>query len=369
MIYAPFVRKTGRCVLHLQRITNKTAIVNLFYKGLFLIILGSLGSNAFAQKGGTQAYSFLNLPNSARVAALGYNFVAIDDHDLSIALNNPSLISTEMHNDISLNFVDNYADISYGFVSYSRTFEKFGSFAATVQYIDYGTFTRTDETGEVNGEFSSNEFAPVIGWGRRLDSSFSIGANFKAIYSSFETFNSFGLAVDVAGSYHSQANGFVMSLVARNIGMQLTEYTPGNKEPLPLEIQFGLSKKLQHLPFRYSVLLTNLQKWDLTYTDPADDNIDPFTGELKEKSKAGEIADKAMRHVVIGGEFVPSKNFSVRFGYNYQRRQEMKLESKRSTVGFSWGFGFRVSRFNLSYARSAYHISGSPNIFSLGINM
>lgn len=324
---------------------------------------------SFAQKGGTQGFSFLNLPNSARVAALGYNFVAIDDNDLSIGLNNPSLINSNMHNDISLNFVDNYADISYGFASYSRTFDRLGSFAGTIQYIDYGTFIRTDETGEENGEFSGNEFAPVIGWGRRLDSSFSIGANLKAIYSSFETESAFGLAVDVAGSYYRPEKGFVMSLVARNIGAQLSEYSTGTKNKLPMEVQFGLSKKLLHLPFRYSILLTNLQKWDLTYTDPSEDNIDPFTGELKKESKVADIADKAMRHIVVGGEFVPSKNFSVRFGYNYQRRQEMKLESKKASVGFSWGFGFRVSRFNLSYARSAYHISGSPNIFSLGISL
>lgn len=343
--------------------------MNRLLKVSLLLISGLQVISASAQKGGTQGFSFLNLPNSARVAALGYNFVAIDDNDLSIGLNNPSLINPEMHNDISLNFVDNYADISYGFASYSRTFEKLGSFAGTVQYIDYGTFNRTDETGEENGQFKANEFAPVIGWGRRLDSLFSIGANIKAVYSSFEEVSAFGLAVDVAGSYFSPKSGFVMSLAARNIGAQLTEYSPGDKSPMPLEIQFGLSKKLQHLPFRYSILLTNLQKWDLTYTDPAEDNIDPFTGELKKESKAAYFMDKAMRHVVVGGEFVPSKNFSVRVGYNYQRRQEMKLESKKATVGFSWGFGFRVSRFNLSYARSAYHISGSPNIFSLGIQL
>ncbi len=340
-----------------------------FYRIVIFALIGLLTSQSFAQKGGNQAFSFLNLPNSARVAALGYNFVAIADPDLSIGLNNPSLISREMHNDISLNFVDNYADINYGFVSYSRSWDKLGSFAATVQYIDYGTFKRTDETGEELGEFAANEFAPVIGWGRRLDSSFAIGANIKGIYSSFENYNSFGLAVDVAGSYINEKGNFVISLVARNIGMQITQFNPGEKEPLPTEIQLGLSKKLAHLPFRYSILLTNLQKWDLTYSDPADDNIDPFTGEIKEKSKAEEFADKAMRHIVVGGEFLPTKNFSIRLGYNYQRRQEMKLESKRSTVGFSWGFGFRVNRFNLSYARSAYHISGSPNIFSLGINL
>lgn len=327
--------------------------------------------SAEAQIGGTSTYRFLNLPNSPRVAALGGNFVAIADNDLSVGLNNPSLINAEMHNAVSLNFVDYFSDINYGFASYSRTYDNIGSFAASMQYINYGRFDYTDETGiipEDAGEFSAGEFALVLGWGRRLDSLFSIGANFKTIYSAFETYNSFGLGVDVSGTYHARS-GFTASLIARNIGRQLTTYTSGNTEALPFEIQFGISKRLEHLPFRYSVLLTNLQKWDLTYYDPAEDNVDPFTGEVKTKSKAGEFADKAMRHVVIGGEFLPTKNFSVRLGYNYQRRQEMKIESKRGTVGFSWGFGLRVSKFNFSYARSAYHLSGSPNYISIAFNL
>lgn len=342
------------------------------YPVLLIISIFFLSStSALAQIGGSSTYRFLNLPNSPRVAALGGNFVAISDNDLAAGLNNPSLINKEMHNGLSLNFVDYFADINYGFASYSRTFEKAGSFAASMQYLNYGKFTYADETGildENAGEFTGNELALVLGWGRRLDSLFSIGANLKAISSSLETYNSFGMAVDVAGSYHARS-GFTASLIARNIGRQLSTYTPDNVEPLPFEIQFGLSKKLKHLPFRYSVLLTNLQKWDLTYVDPAENTVDPFTGEVKTKSKAGEFADKAMRHVVIGGEFLPTRNFSIRLGYNYQRRQEMKVESKRSTVGFSYGFGFRVSKFNFSYARSAFHLAGSPNFLSIAFNL
>lgn len=343
-----------------------------FYPYLLLVCFVILTlTSAQAQIGGSSTYRFLNLPNSPRVAALGGNFVAISDNDIASTLNNPSLINEGMHNGLSLNFVDYFADINYGFASYSRTFEKAGSFVASMQYLNYGKFTYADETGildESAGEFSGNELAMVIGWGRRLDSLFSIGANMKAISSSLETYNSFGMAVDVAGTYHAKS-GFTASLVARNIGRQLSSYTPDNVESLPFEIQFGMSKKLKHLPFRYSVLLTNLQKWDLTYVDPAENTVDPFTREIKTKSKAGEFADKAMRHLVIGGEFVPTRNFSVRVGYNYQRRQEMKVESKGGTVGFSWGFGFKVSKFNFSYARSAYHLAGSPNFLSIAFNL
>ena len=343
-----------------------------FLSSTFLFILFCAFSySTIAQIGGSSTYMFLNQVGSPRVAAMGGNFVAIDDDDLAVGLNNPSLIGPQMNNAISLNFVDYFSDISYGVASYSHTFEKAGSFAASMQYINYGKFIYNDETGILSdnpSEFSAGEYAMVIGWGRRLDSLFSVGANFKTIYSSFETYNSFGLGVDVSGTYHARS-GFTASLLARNIGRQLTTYTSGNLEPLPFEIQLGISKRLNHLPFRYSILLTNLQKWDLTYTDPAEDVYDPFTGEAKQKSKAGEFMDKAMRHLVIGGEFIPTKNFSVRFGYNYQRRQEMKVETKKGTVGFSWGFGLKVSKFNFSYARSAFHLAGSPNYLSIAFNL
>ncbi|MCK4639193.1 MAG: hypothetical protein KAT33_07210, partial [Bacteroidales bacterium] len=138
-------------------------------------------------------------------------------------------------------------------------------------------------------------------------------------------------------------------------------------EPLPFELQLGLSKRLKHLPFRYSILITHLEKWDLTYEDPNNpsEGTDPITGEPNKKNGFEEFGDKLMRHIVIGGEFLITKNFSVRLGYNYQRRQELKVDSKLSTVGFSWGLGLRISKFHFSYSRSAYHLVGSPNYITI----
>ena len=60
--------------------------------------------------------------------------------------------------------------------------------------------------------------------------------------------------MDVAGSYISRDRSFTVSLIAKNIGRQITGYNDGNIEPLPFELQIGLAKKLKHLPFRYSIL-------------------------------------------------------------------------------------------------------------------
>lgn len=334
---------------------------------VFLILLG-IQPITLAQIGGNATYKFLSLPASPRIAAMGGDFLTIKDSDINLALANPSLITPGMNNNLSLNFVDYFADINYGTVSYGRNFEKFGTFVGSVQYIDYGKFTYANEAGETSGYFRAGETALIVGWGRQLDSAFSIGANFKSVFSSLESYSSFGLAVDVAGSYQSQG-GMVISLLARNIGTQLVAYENGSREALPFDLQLGFSKRLQHMPFRYSILLTHLHKWDLTYDDPTKVKTDPFTGEEIKDDKFMEILDKAMRHVVFGAEFLPTKNFSVRLGYDYRRRQELKVDSRVSTIGLSWGFGIRISKFQFNYARKAYHLVGSPNFISVSTNL
>jgi hypothetical protein len=342
-------------------------------KKLFLLfIFFSLASyHLLAQSGGDGVYKFIDMPNSARVAALGGNFLTINDDDLSVALTNPSLITEAMHNRLGLSFVDYYTDISYGYAQYGRTFNKAGTFIGTMQFINYGTFTEADATGQRYGEFSAGEYALNIGWGRWLTPKWSVGANFKLIYSSLESYNSFGTAVDVAGSYYSEEGKFTASLIARNIGVQITPYGNNAREPVPFELQAGLSKGLKHLPLTFSALFTNLQRWDLRYDNPDDPSggTDPITGESQEVSGIEKFADNFMRHLVLGAELKIAKVLSLRASYNYLRRQEMKVPTKTSTVGFSWGFGIRISKFHISYARSAYHLVGSPNFFTFTFDL
>lgn len=339
------------------------------YIVLLSVLFFSLQS--MAQIGGNSVYKFLNLTSSSRAAAMGGSFLAVNDGDITQALFNPSLINPQMDNNLSMSFVDYFTDINYGQASYGKTFNKTGTYVGTMQYLNYGKFTYADETGQTSGTFAANEFAANLGWGRALDSLFTLGANLKFIYSGLEDYQSYGVAVDVAGTYYNPKNLFTASLIFRNIGTQIKPYRSGNTENLPFEINLGISQRLKYLPFRYSVLLTNLQKWDLTYFDAndPDNKIDPITGEVEDKGDFTDFAQKAMRHVVIGGEFVPSKAFSIRFGYNYQRRQELGNYNKMGMVGFSWGFGLKVSKFQIDYSRATYHLNGSPNYITIRTNL
>ncbi len=322
----------------------------------------------FAQVGGNNTYEFLNLVPSARIAAIGGNGIAIKDNDINLAFQNPSLFNNSMNNSLAFNFSNYLADINYGSVGFSKHIQKLGSFGAGLQYINYGRFKETSATSEDLGNFYALEYALNLAWAKQLDSNFSIGANLKTIYSQLYDYRSFGNAVDIGATYYKRSKNFTAALVIKNIGMQLKPYTAGNREKLPFEIQAGISKKPQHVPFRISVIAENLERWNLLYEDTITViTIDPTTQQPEKKKK--HIVDNTLRHIVVGGEFLITKNFNIRLGYNYQRRKELKVESRPGMAGFSLGAGFKISKFNISYAWSSYSIAGGSNTFSIITNL
>ena len=72
------------------------------FAAIFIYVLLNSFTNAICQIGG-KAFQFLDMTNSARVAALGGKSVAIHDDDLNIAYYNPSIVSEGMSNQFELN--------------------------------------------------------------------------------------------------------------------------------------------------------------------------------------------------------------------------------------------------------------------------
>jgi len=337
----------------------------LFYIAFFIQV------TIFSQVGGNATYQFLKLTNSARIAALGGENISINDSDLNFVYHNPALLNSSMTDNLVLNYVNYFAGINYGYAAYAKNIESLGTFAAGLHYINYGKFTKAETTGEITGEFKAFELALNIYWSRPiLDSLLTIGVNLKPIYSQLESYKSFGLAFDAGANYMTDNQLFSVSLVFKNVGSQIKPYVKGNYEPLPFDIQIGLTQRLQHAPFRLSLLLHHLYKWDLTYDKNSNQAYTsvPSTGESASEDKYN-VFDNAFRHAILGIEFIPSKNFIVMLGYNHQRRKEMLVPTRPFLVGFSWGFYIRISKIKLSFGQSIYHLAGASNHFSLNLNL
>ena len=333
---------------------------------LFIYILCS--TDCLAQLGGSNTFAFLDLVSSPRSAALGGNAISTRVDDVSLVWQNPSLLSAGMNKQLQLSFVDYFEGINFGQAAYAQNINRFGMSALTLHYINYGTFNMTDVAANDLGTFKAAEYALGFSWSKSLDSLFFIGATVKGIYSKLESYSSTGVAADLGVTYFSKDKFFSASVTATNFGRQLKYYDESTgREPLPFEIQVGLTKRLPKAPFRFGITWQHLEKFNITYSDPTIPDVDPLTGESNDKSIS--FLKKSVRHLVLNTELLLSKSFNIRVGYNFQRRAELANINRRLLVGLSGGFGFRVSKFQLNYARVLYHIKGASNQFSVGVNL
>jgi len=327
-------------------------------KALITLSLFILISPLFSQTGGDNIYEFLNLTHSGLVSSLGGSNVSLQGNNPNMAYHNPSLLNSNMNNSLTLNYVNYFADINYGFAMYSHSYPGIGNFAAGMTYLNYGLFTESDASGVITGDFKAAEYALSFIYSREIDSAFNIGVTFKPVLSQLERYTSFGFAFDIGGSWHNRQNLFSAGLVIRNAGLQVTSYSGEERQKLPFEIQAGVSQRLAHAPLRFSLTLRHIEKFDLTHNYSE-------SSSTTDKPNNSDFAENLLRHAVAGIELIPHKNFYLSAGYNYQRRKELQTESKVSTVGLTWGFGIKTSWMDIELGRATYHLAGSSTHLSL----
>jgi hypothetical protein len=323
---------------------------------------------------GYGVYQFLDLPVSSRLAALGGANISLRDNDLNFAFGNPALLTSETNNVIGLSMANYLSDIKFGTAVYGKTIGNKNYFAVGIQYIDYGSFRYADELNTDNGVatyFTAKDMALNIMYAHPLTEKISIGATLKPIYSVYERYTSYGLAMDAGVSYNDVPNLFSAGLVFRNMGTQFKGYYSDENgqhfEPLPLNIQLGMSKKLTHAPLRFSMTLNNLQHWNLNHesTNQATSTLSSSGTTDKSTTTNIKFIDMAFRHSIFAVEFVPSKNFYLSVGYNHRRHQELSISGVKSMAGFSFGGGIKLYKFHVGFGTTQFLAGNSSYQFSI----
>ncbi|NNF35815.1 MAG: type IX secretion system protein PorQ [Saprospiraceae bacterium] len=321
------------------------------------------------QSGSNFVYDFLLTPSTPRETALGGSLITVADEDLGLAHGNPALLNEKMHNRILFGHNFHFADISHGYISYGRQFSSIGiNTHAALKYISYGDFSRADVFGNQDGTFTANEWAMIIGASKALNERISVGANVKFLGSQLAGYNSYGAAFDFGAVYATDDNlhiGFSIT----NAGAEISTYTD-SRALAPVNIQLGISKKLAHLPFRFSVIFHQLNQWNLLYDSELNRETDIF-GNVIESSAFSQEIDNFFRHVIFNGELLlgQAETFRLRFGYNHRIRKELSVSGFRSLAGFSFGFGVKVSKFRLDYGVGHFHLVGATNHVGLSIDL
>lgn len=346
-------------------------------KKLLLLPALFLSFSVVAQIGGTRAFRFLELPMSARAAGNGGSTLPFSGDDINLLYSNPAALNAGMLKQASFNYCNFVGDINYYNFAYAHSFKKTGPIGLTMQALNYGEFSGYDENGIATGSFRAKDYCFGLNYARSIaDSMFSIGLALKTIISQYENYQTMGNAVDFGILYRGKKD-FTMALAAKNIGFMHQSYSgkPGDRETIPYNVQFALSKKVQKAPFRVFFVYDQLLKWRLNYISPIDtagqnNSLQTTTavdssGFQKFTKRAGNFTDQFFRHTTIGTEIVLTKNFNLRIAYNYRRQQEFTLSEKRGASALSFGLNLKIKSFAFAYAFTKMSIPASAHMIGL----
>ncbi|MGC6438379.1 MAG: type IX secretion system protein PorQ [Flavobacteriaceae bacterium] len=335
-----------------------------------LVLVFAVGLSSlplFAQLGGKATYQFLNLMSSPRQTALGGKIITNVDYDVTQAIYNPATINVDMDNQLAFNYANHLGDIRYGTAAYAYTVDRrTQTFHAGVTYVNYGNFDGYDEFGNSTGSFTGNEVAVSFGYALQIGfSDFYAGANVKLISSKLEQYSSFGGAVDLGLIYIDSNLDFNAAMVVRNIGTQFTTYA-GLNEPLPLEIDVGLSQTLQNVPIRWHLTFENLQQWPIATPNPARVTTDLSGNQTQEKIG---FLSQLIRHTIVGVELFPRRGFNLRMGYSFRRSEELRIEELRNFSGLSFGIGVKFNKLRFSYTHARYSLASNTSFLGMQISL
>lgn len=349
------------------------------------LLLGASMVQAQYTGSGSSVFTFLSLPVSSRLNALGGSNVSVRDGDISMAMNNPALLGAMTDNVLQLNYSYYLPGTMFGSVLYGHNFgrskiekpysgegqpDKPNYFAVGIHYLDYGRMEYADSDGTLTGgSFTAKDILIDMMYARQLGEMFSVGVTLKPVYSIYESYHSFALGADVGAHFQLRDSTFQLGLSLQNIGWQVKGFYSdeggSNHEMLPINLQLGFSYRFAHAPIRFSMTIHNLQQWNLGY-EHTNAAISILTGETV--STKVQWYDMLFRHTIFAIDIVPkSERFYLTLSYNHRRRAEMNLTDQRSIAGFAFGAGVRIYKFRLGFAMS--QLTKSNFSYQVGLSL
>lgn len=308
---------------------------------------------AFAQES-RSVFNFLTLPSSSHATALGgHNISSIED-DLSLAFQNPALLSSVEDNSLNLNFMTYMKGSKMGSAGFSKIAGERSTWGVNAQFVGYGHIKETLETGVIVGDSQTLDMSIGGMYSYNLSSHWAGGVTGKFIYSRYASYNSIALAVDLGVNYYDADKDFSFSAVAANLGGQVKPFGDIH-ERIPFNLALGMTKGIAHAPVKVTVTLTDLTRWSKDYFySPGDE---PGFGRI------------LMNHFNLGVELTPMERMYVALGYNFRRASEMKAAGSSHAAGITCGAGITLKRFKLGLAYAKYHVSVPSLSFSVGYSL
>ena len=334
--------------------TKPTKIIDKVEFKHIVFYIFTLLPMAIAAQGGEHAFSFLRLPYSSHAAALGGENISLIDDDITLAMHNPALLANVSDNTINLTYMSYMRDCNAGGAAFSKAFGQRSTAAVFLRYVDYGKFDGYTDDNIFTGTFSAKDIDLTLTYNYLLGERWSGGVSAKVIYSKYESMYAIGLGVDLGINYFNAERDFSMSFVCKNLGGQVKAFED-KLGIMPMDFQFGVTKRFNHAPIRLSAMLYNLHKWNRKDFYNADGTMD-------------NVAELILKHFIIGADVLIGKNFYLSLGYDYRKSCELSA-TKKSLDGFSIGAGLNIYKVKFSASFSKLHTSANSLLFNLSYSL
>lgn len=291
------------------------------------------------------AFNFLRIPVSAHAAALGGENISLIEDDASLAQENPALLSSVSHQTVTFGYMNYMSGTNMFTAGYTHVLNDKATVGGAVQYLNYGSMTERDYTGQETGSFSPSDMAIEGIFSYTLSRNLVGGIGAKFIYSKIGNYSSTAAAIDLGLNYYDPDLDFSASFAVKNLGGQLSAYDE-EFEDLPIDVMLGVSQRIHNTPFRVHATFCDLNHWDYSF----------------------------FRHLNIGADVILMPQFYVAVGYNLKRSHDMEIaasnpdDSGSHGAGFTIGGGLLLDRFKLNIAYGKYHVASSSLMFNASFN-
>ncbi len=253
-------------------------------------------------------------------------------------------------------------DLWHVYLAYVLPTEDWGTLGLSVNFINFGVNTSTNEQGVEIAEYRSWEGVFGLSYGLSLAHDFSVGMNIKYANSALAPGSGPGdegtgmtFAVDAALLKRNLLfKNFDVGLMLQNMGPSIYYISPQEQDPIPFTIRLGLSYKPIQTPFLDLRLVFDAER-EIVKNYP-DKQPDPFytaiwTGMLDDKEDYPTLLSNLEEINLHGGiEFWYANMLALRVGHLYDyagRRFELTfgLGFRYANINFDWSFIYSPEGF------------------------
>lgn len=190
-----------------------------------LVLIGSpkITLSQDFKKTATSGFTFLQIPVSARTAALGESSIALSDMNSQGIFNNPAIMGfTDQTHSLSASYSNWFAEIKNYAISYSFNSD-LGVLGVGAIILDYGSMPRTSISSgqkvyEISGTFNANSVAVLLSYSKMLTDRFSFGINLKYAQEKIDIYSADNVMFDGGVLYYTGLGSFRIAATIQNFG-------------------------------------------------------------------------------------------------------------------------------------------------------